>query len=428
MPDSVLELVLLGLLGAGGAGALFVLARRNPAAGLAVWLLVIALVPIWVEIRVGVPLSAASAVGGLLVLALAFREQVTWGLPDLLVAFLFLVSMAPLLVGRLSLSSFSGVVTIWVVAFGLGRLAPTVVEPQRIHGIVAVVFTGVAVLAIVEFLSGWHGLASWGPANSSSATWRPIQVRGGLARSEGAFGHSIALGASLAMALVLTVESRFRPAVRLLMIAVMLAAITTTLSRSALLCAALGLAGAIVFLRTPAARAVRGGLIALVVAAGLVVVPFVARVLDASAEVGGSAAYRQDLLSLVPAMDLFGRSDAFQQSISGVSYFGGFRSIDSQLVLFGLSYGWLTLGLVLLLLALGAGQVVLGRARASTLAVVAQAPALATVALITQYHLFFWFTVGLALAAGSAGHRPRSEASTAVPTSVVAVPVTGGRS
>ena len=428
MPDSILGLVLLGLLGAGGAGALYVLARRLPAAGVWAWLLVIALVPIWVEVRVGVPLSAASAVGLLVVAALAFRDQVIWRLPDLLVAFLFVVSMAPLLVGQLSLSSFVGVATVWMVAFAVGRLAPTEVEPGRICGIVAVVFTGVAVLAVVEFLTGWHGLASWGPANSSSATWQPIQSRGGLARSEGAFGHSIALGTSLAMALVLTVESRFRPGVRVLMIAVMLAGITTTLSRSALVCAALGLGGAIVFLRSPQARAVRGGLIALVVGGAVLVIPFLTRVLAASSEAGGSAAYRQDLLSLVPAMDLFGRSSAFQQSITGVSYFGGFRSIDSQLVLFGLSYGWFTLGLVLLLLVLGAGQLVLGRARAATLAVVAQIPALATVALITQYHLFFWFTVGLALGAGSPGRRPRNETSAVLQTPAVAVPAGGDRS
>jgi hypothetical protein len=62
----------------------------------------------------------------------------------------------------------------------------------------------------------------------------------------------------------------------------------------------------------------------------------------------------------------------------------------------------MTLGLVLVLLILAVGWCLLGRASAPTIAIVAQLPALSTVALITQYHVFFWFTLGLAVGAEAA--------------------------
>ena len=86
-------------------------------------------------------------------------------------------------------------------------------------------------------------------------------------------------------------------------------------------------------------------------AGAAVLVPFLLGVLSASDEAEGSAAYRGSLLSLVPYFRLFGVSDALEISVTGRAYFAGFRSIDSQLVLFGLSYGWITLGFVVLLLA-----------------------------------------------------------------------------
>lgn len=390
--------VLLALAAGALATGLLVLTRFKPGAGLVLWLLVIAFVPIWVEARVVVPISAASAVGFVVLVSLLGRQSVVFGPADLLFAFLVACATAPMLVGHLSLSAFVGVATVWVVGFGLGRLAGTVIDDSWVYGAVAVVFTLVAALAIVEFVTGWHGLASWGPSNSSSATWRPIQVRSGLARAEGAFGHSIALGSSLAIALVMTVACRFRPAVRFAMITVMLVGVATTLSRGALISAASGLLLCVIFLRVDSVRLVRKRLLLMIVVAGAVLVPAFARLLAESAEAGPSAEYRGSLVSLLPFVRIFGRSDALQISPTGRAYFGGFRSIDSQLVLFGLSYGALTLGLVVTLLVLAVVRVIGLRARPATVALIAQIPSLLTVALITQYHLFFWFTAGLAAA------------------------------
>lgn len=379
--------------------SLFLLSRRDPRLGLTIWLVVIGFVPIWLEATVIVPISAASGVGAVVLLAMLVRTGERWALPDLLVMFLFVVAMAPIVIGRVSVASFFAVSAIWAVGYGLGRMTMTLIDPRWVYGAIAVVFTVVAVLTVVEFFADWHGLASWGPSNATKSAWSSIRVRSGLARSEGAFGNSIALGASMSIALVLTVESRFRPAIRLSMVAVMLLGAALTLSRTAVLCAAVGLLFTILFSRSAGAREVRGGLVALLLLGGAAMVPFFRQVLSASAEAEGSAEYRGELTSLIPFFDVFGRSSSLQITPQGQAYFGPFHSIDSQLILFGLSYGWMTLGLVLLLLLLALGRCLVGRASAPTIAIVGQLPALTTVALITQYHIFFWFTAGLAVGA-----------------------------
>jgi hypothetical protein len=57
----------------------------------------------------------------------------------------------------------------------------------------------------------------------------------------------------------------------------------------------------------------------------------------------------------------------------------------------------LLIGLALLLLA--AVVVIAGRASPGLIAIVGQAPALTSVALITQYNIYFWFIAGLGVAA-----------------------------
>jgi hypothetical protein len=363
-------------------------------------LLCIAFVPIWVGVQLVVFLPLSSAVAAVVALALVTRRVPLWSFADLVLLFLFISALAPLAIGRLSLASAFGVVSVWVVGYLLGRLAYGQAGRQWVYGCVAVVFAVVAVLAVVEFAAAWHGLASWGPSNAARATWGTIQGRGGQERSEGAFGHSIALGASLAIAAALTVEARFRPWVRLLLIALVAVGATVALSRTGLVCTGLGLVLSVLFLRSHEARQLRRGLVLLIVVGAVTLTPFLLRVLAAAGtEATRSAGYRGNLVSLLPYVDLLGFSESMQRSATGAVYFAGFQSIDSQLVLFGLSYGWLTLVWVLALLVMAVITVLAGRGSAAMVAVVAQIPALMTVALITQYALLVWFTVGLSVAA-----------------------------
>ena len=82
---------------------------------------------------------------------------------------------------------------------------------------------------------------------------------------------------------------------------------------------------------------------------------------------------------------------------TGETYYGSFQSIDSELVLTGLRFGILPLlALVVAIVACVLG-LLRGRATPAAVAVAAQIPAFATVALITQYGYLAWFLAGVAV-------------------------------
>lgn len=403
--------LMLGLTVAVGLCFLAVV-RRSPRVGLIAFLLTLSFVPIWVEVNaVLISLSLVSAIGaGTAVALMTRRFPQRWTLADLVMGFFFVSALAPILLGRISINAALVVIFVWAAAYLLGRTALLNVRATDLYSWVAVLLAAVALLAVVEFVSGWHGLSEWGPRNANRAVWGTIQERGGLARAEGAFGHSIALGAVLSMGAVLTVESRFRRGVRLALIALLVAGAAVTLSRLGLICSALGLAICVLFPPSERARELRTGLIALLAVGAAVLVPLSLGVLsDAGSEAAGSASYRGNLLSLLPYIDLLGTTPAAYTAADGTRYIGEFRSIDSQLLIFGLAYGWVTLACVLALLVMAVVAVVRLRADVATVSLVAQIPALATVALITQYAVFFWFTVGLAVAGQELRTRRRAK-------------------
>jgi hypothetical protein len=120
------------------------------------------------------------------------------------------------------------------------------------------------------------------------------------------------------------------------------------------------------------------------------------------AEEGDAAAvssdYRFDLIALLPDISLLGLSPAAHVNPAGVLFFSGFYySIDSALIYLGLTYGMLAMIVAVVLFLTAVWPVLRGRATAPTIAVVALLPGLLTVALITQYAMFFWFCAGLAV-------------------------------
>ncbi|WP_426625428.1 hypothetical protein ACPPVW_05030 [Leifsonia sp. McL0607] len=125
--------------------------------------------------------------------------------------------------------------------------------------------------------------------------------------------------------------------------------------------------------------------------------PLVIAVFDeAGSEATDSANYRGDLTQLFGTMNPIGVASSAEKNSAGTLYFGNFRSIDSQLILTGLTNGVIVLAAVVAALVFGILLVLRGKATAATVALVAQIPAFATVALITQYSIFVWFVAGLA--------------------------------
>jgi hypothetical protein len=186
------------------------------------------------------------------------------------------------------------------------------------------------------------------------------------------------------------------------MVVVMVAGVAVTFSRIGLVSVALGIVLSIVSLREEMPTRLRALLAGAVAVAAVILYPVVSGVFTAAgAEATDSAAYRGDLLPLVADMRVLGVSASYHLSPTGQVSFGGFHSIDSALILLGLTYGWLSLLLAVLLLGVAVVAVLTRRASAPAIALVAQIPALATVALITQYSTMVWFIAGLAVYAAS---------------------------
>lgn len=404
----------LGLLfaAAGFVAIAVLLVYRRPRLILVGWLLTVCFVPIWFGVSLGpfFPLVSLTTIGAAVVLARP--RQMSWLPGDWLLAGVIVAGLLPVAFGGSSSNSIFQLLTLWVPAALLGRVAAARIDLRWINGLIAVILTVVAALAVAEFATKVNPFLLF-PASSPSsfAIWGTLQSRGGVIRAEGAFGHSIALGCCLAMAIPLTLASRFRPWLRLAMTALMLLATVLTFSRVAMLGAVVSVVLSALLLRDVLDRRVRVTIIAVVLAAAAVAAPFVLGIFSAAgSESTDSAAYRGNLLTLVPSMTPLGFSPIGTVAASGRLYFGSFRSIDSALILSGLTYGWVALMVMCVGLLVGVWLTVTGRASAATIAVVGQIPALATVALITQYAVFFWFVLGMSVVAQHQIGRGRSPA------------------
>jgi hypothetical protein len=417
------RLPVLGVLAALGVLAVALLSRA-PRLAFAGWLAAVCFVPVWVGITVKVSLEphVLASLGLVVCLLVSFVSgrgrglapgRVTWG-DGLFVAFV-VASLVPALVGRTGFSDMFVLLVQWTAAFLAGRLIGYRVPLPWVHGAIAVAFTVVSVFALVEFLTHWNPFVLIPGSDSLHATWSPIQDRGGRARAEGAFGHSIALGACLAIAVPITLTAPFRTWLRMVMVGVVLGASVVTFSRIGLVTAVLGVALAVVFLPSGLSARVRAAVVgSLVVVAG-VSASLVSEVFAAAgAEASDSAGYRLSLLHLVPDLVPFGYASSAYRLATGQLVLaniptsdGILQSVDNALLLLGLTYGWVPMAVVLAGLLVAVGCVLARWVTAPTIALVAQIPAFATVALITQYSTVTWFVAGLAVFSQSVLRAPR---------------------
>jgi hypothetical protein len=377
--------------------------RKYPKIGLGSWLVVLCFVPFWIgiEIRAYVPAVSVAAMAVALGLGSFQNPRVTlidWGILALLLVF-----AAGAILGLASVSGGFTLIVSWCGGYLLGRVLLVRLDPEWVYRAIAVAFTLVSILAIWEFISRQNYFVQWSSSNSLYEIWGSLQYRSSELRVEGAFGHSIALGASLAMAIPLTIASRFRLPLRMVMVLSMLVASCLTISRIGMICSVLGLFLAVLFMKNDLTQQVKLVLSGSVAAIVLAALPLINAMFEsAGTEASGSAGYRADLLSLFSDMRSIGLSPSFTISAAGEVSFGSFRSIDSALILMGLTYGSIFLLVVGVLLATSLVVLCQGKATAPTVAVIAQIPALATVALITQYAVFLCLITGLAVASQTA--------------------------
>ncbi|WP_022919743.1 hypothetical protein [Ruania albidiflava] len=390
------ELILVALAACAGAVTLL-LFHASPRLTFAVWASVLFFVPVWVGVTVGFFWSAITLVT--LAALAANIKNLRIIVADILM--LLFVALA-LLLFTLDMASLAATLTAlleWTLPYIWGRIVLSNLDTEYLTKLIALVAMVAATLAIVEVLSGQNVFSAI-PALSPElyAEWSPPQFRGGSLRAEGAWGHSIALGAALSMSSSFIMAARWSGAVRVLGLAVVSTATVLTLSRIGMATLVLTIVLSLVVL-PQLSRALRFGLAASALLAALIVVPFVETILlRAGEEAAGSADYRSQLFSLVGQLRPFGGATDWSVVIDDV-YLGSFaRSIDNAALLFALRFGWVPALLLLVILVLAALPA-FRRAHSSpaAVAVAAQVPALFAVALITQFGVMLWFLAGVAV-------------------------------
>lgn len=389
-----------------GAAAVLIM-RKWPRLGVLAWFGVVAFVPDWLGLKAGPYLTPTTLMAMAVLASLIPLTVPRLGTADLLVGAFFAACLLPLGLGlgSLRVSVLFTLATVWILAFTLGRLVPLKVDLEWIGKVFAIVMGVVALLALAEFLLTWNpfvGIPALGGGDRSFSVWSRLQARGGVLRAEGAFGHSIALGASLALAIPFAIGSRIATKWRVVLALLLVGGIAVTFSRAAMLAGAAALLLSVYGLRHAISRRVRlavliGGLFTVAALQPLVAGVFT----DASSEAANSSSYREALLSLLGSLALVGESDAARITASGESLYGQFNSVDSALLLVGLNFGVVALALGVAAYLAAVVLVLRRRGGPAMIAVVAQGPALLTVALITQYAPLFWFVTGLAVYAVS---------------------------
>ncbi|OJX73157.1 hypothetical protein [Leifsonia sp. 71-9] len=402
MTGTSVDHLMIQVLGVVAAIVLLIVLRRAPRLSVALWLTVLCLVPIWIGIGVGFNgnlfLPAVSAVGVVVIAALLPVPGYRLVPADAFLLILLIIGAMGIFGGNSSIA-FATLVTMvsyFAIGYVVGRVASLRVSAAWLSGAIAIAFTVVGALAVIEFVTRFNPFVLLHTSNGLYSVWGTIQIRGGVPRAEAAFGHSIALGCSLALAIPFAIAAPFRLWLKVAMVSIMLAGCVVSFSRTAMLCAAIALVLSVFFARDISAKA-RAITLSVLIAASVAAAPLVLSVFDdAGSEATGSADYRGNLLSLLGSMNPVGVADSAQKDSSGTLHFAHFVSIDSQLLLTGLTNGFLAMLLACVALAGALWTVLRGRAVPGTIAIVAQIPALATVALITQYSILLFAVAGIA--------------------------------
>lgn len=375
---------------------LIVLTAKSPQAGVALWLAITVMVPNWLSLPVvGLNMRPLAAVGLPVLAGLMLsrvRRHGVWVAQDACVlgaAGLILAMAVPM---GYPLFLIANLVLVTILSYLLGRLAD-VEAAQRSF---VFLMLGVSLWGILEFLTGYYVVRVLFPSENE------IQVRGGFFRSEAAFGHSIAYGAALALAIPMTTKLRHHVLSAQLVLA---GGILVSLSRGPMLALLLGLLMTVTLLTPRRRRASLGLLIALVTfaiwaAAGLFYSGATA------IEVASSSTARVNQFELLfESIKPFEPAGAMEVLADGSLAVSGVAVIDSAPLRLAANYGWVPALLLLspVFFAL-AGAVRLRLP--SAISLLAQVPVLVVTSLITQWGALLFFVSGMMAAELSKARMP----------------------
>lgn len=400
MTSNPLAAVAVLLIAANAGLAILLLFRRDARWAMVLWTAALFFTPVYLNVSVqSLTLTALDVMTILSLAASVPGAKLRWTVIDTLVVGAFLTIFLGLLFGAVPGHVQYSVLS-WLLPYAWGRVVVARVGMEWVAICISWAAVIASVLAIVEFTTGTNFFVQL--PGVAGEMWTSLQYRGGVLRAEGAFGHSISLGSSLAISTAFLLATPWRLGIKVAAFAVVTTGVVVTFSRIGLVGILLVVAFAVLFLGRYIRTGQRIAVSAVTLLATIIVLPVISTVFDdAGEEASGSAEYRADLVPLIRQMVFVGITPAREVSPDGVDYYGGFRSIDSALILTGLRHGMIPLALFVLMLVICAWVVISGRGSPAAVAVLSQIPALATVALITQYAQFLWFVAGVAVAACS---------------------------
>ncbi|MCQ1951083.1 hypothetical protein NNX28_14260 [Arthrobacter sp. zg-Y859] len=388
----------LPLLLVGAVVAILVFGGR-PRLSLVIWMVAVAFIPHWVGINLIGYIPIVSVISAAILAANLFNGQWKSGKGDLPILLLIVIGLIAVAIGNSSQGVWFSMISQWLLAYLVGKAIVSAAGIGFSVKTVAAVFGLVGVLSVVEFAFSWHPFVELVTPIPSYETWAPIQVRGGLDRSEWSMGHSIALGGVLSAAVPFALRSSLGKLSKPLLLIAIFAGIACTFSRAAIISAVLTLALSLLFMRG-VKPALRFMLLIVIGAAGFVGLMILVPIFElASLETAGSSSYRLRMfVELIPELSALGRSDVASVGADGTVYYGTFQSIDSAFLAVALGFGWIAALVMLVPFVIMSIRTVRRTATTGEIALVGQLPMLFTVALITQYQLVLWFFVGIAVA------------------------------
>lgn len=382
---------------------------NRPKAASVIWISVMACVPVWLSVNVVVTLVPQTLAFIVLLPAILKAAHGRLSKVDLLL-FLFVVfaGVAWLAAGTPQYA-FSTIFIQWLPAYWVGRYLAPAAGKKWTYKAIAIAATFAGAWALVEFAFGLHVFED---LLDRSAGWNTIQSRGPYDRSEGAFGHSIAMGAFLALGLPFAFVGRFRPVWRFLIIAVIVGGVVVTFSRGALIGGLIVLVASVLYLPGNVISAkVRGFFIGALAVLSLTAVPALLRLFESvSTDLDPSTRYRENLTTYIfEDMNWLGPADAIQVAGNGRYLYRGTGSIDNAFLLTVLQFGWLPTLILCVALSAVVFRVIRRRGGPADIAILAQIFVMYTVALITQYGMAVWWIAGMAVAFGGRNTEPTEE-------------------
>lgn len=381
----------------------------RPRIALTVWLISFVSLPVWIGVDFVTAIDAQCIIGIVAIIATFNRAPITFNKFDAYVALVVGLAFLAVLFGDSPVDLWRQILVRWVVPYAAARVLVSATGARFAVNVLAVVLGIAGAVAILELALTWHPYVNWDNGTADFLAWHSIQARNGIDRSEGAFGHSIALGGALAISIPFIARSSHTRIVKLILSACVIGGILSTQSRGALIAAAVS--GTLCLLYIPKSQISRIFFMAAsalaVIAASIYIGPLLEQWLRGeSNEAQSSFDYRGQLYSnLLQGIAWIGKSPVY---LTGGSR--GFQSTDSAFLAIGLRFGWIVLAALIIPLLIATVRVLLGRATVGEIAIVGQIPLFATVALITQYESVVFLVAGVAVQMVIEQRRNASEA------------------